>query len=99
MIFLQTVVEKSSGIDTTTFLAIVTALGGTVSAIATVLYRHLLSQIAERDKRLAAYEKVPELLERVEQWMAESENAPLDSTSHQQPAPRSRSRQRRRSLE
>lgn len=91
MIFLQAISNDSGGIDTTTFLVIVTALGGTISAIAAVLYRNLLSQIAERDKRLAAYERVPELLERVEQMMAESEHSLSDST----PSPSQRPRNRR----
>jgi hypothetical protein len=61
-------------VDTTTFLIIVTAMGGAIAALAGLLYKTLLAK-GECEQKLAGYEaNAPELINAFREWTAALES-------------------------
>ena len=86
MMFLQEV-SGAEGIDTTTFLVVVSAMGAAITTLGGILYKRLLDENAELKSRLSAYEtNAPELIAVIEQWMATLE-PPSSASKQSDPSP------------
>lgn len=69
----------NGGIDTATFLIIVTSMGGAIVTLAGLLWRERESR-SKVEIRLAAYEQnAPELVSAIRDWIAELERSSNDS--------------------
>ncbi len=72
----------TDGIDTATFLVIVSAMASGIVGLAGLFYKRLLSENAELKQRLAGYEaNAPELIATIEHWMTAYERSLSDSTT------------------
>ncbi len=72
----------TEGIDTATFLVIVSAMASGIVGMAGLFYKRLLSENAELKQRLAGYEaNAPELIATIEHWMTAYERSLSDSTT------------------
>ncbi len=71
----------TEGIDTATFLVIVSAMASGIVGMAGLFYKRLLQENAELKARLSGYEQnAPELIATIEHWMMAYERSLSDST-------------------
>ncbi len=70
------------GIDTATFLVVVSAMASGIVGLAGLFYKRLLAENAELKQRLSGYEaNAPELISVIEKWMSAYERSATDSTT------------------
>ena len=85
----------TEGIDTATFLVIVSAMATALAGLAGLFYKRLLSENAELRQRLAGYEQTaPQLITQIQELMIAYDRLSSGSTPPGSSSPPARSRKR-----